>query len=113
MRFPGRLLAAAALLAVTAAVAVKAEELRLDPSALDANAGSAAKPKAKKGAKAKTEATAKPAKARSDRQFGELEGWSPGKTPPKEKQDETPSSEPAKAPVSLSPSGNPSIGLPF
>jgi hypothetical protein len=116
MRFHGRLLAAAVLLAVTATVAVKAEELRLDPSALDPNAGSAARPKAKKGAKAKAEAAAKPAKpakAGSDRQFGELEGWSPGKTPPKEKKDETPSGEASKAPVSLSPTGNMSVGLPF
>ena len=47
-----------------------------------------------------------------DRQFGELEGWSPGKEPPKaEKKDDTPAA--AKGAVGITPSGNMSVGLPF
>ena len=57
---------------------------------------------------------AKPSgKPGGDRQFGELEGWSPGKEPPKaEKKDETPK-EPSRGPVGITPSGNMSVGLPF
>ncbi len=111
MRFLGRLLAASVLIAAATASAA-AEELRLDPSALDTS-GAASKTKAKKPAKAKPDAAAaKPAKPNGDRQFGELEGWSPGKAPPGAKQDETPGG-PAKGPVSIGPSGNMSVGLPF
>ena len=76
--------------------------------------GAASKPKAKKPKQAAPAATAaKPTgKPGGDRQFGELEGWSPGKAPPKEKKDETPA-EAAKGAVGITPSGNMSVGLPF
>ncbi len=115
MRFRGRLLAAVLLSGVVAAPAVLAqEELSVDPKALDST-GAASKPKAKKPKQAAApgatapKATGKPG---GDRQFGELEGWSPGKEPPKEKKDETPAA-PAKGPVGVTPSGNMSVGLPF
>ncbi len=115
MRFRGRLLAAALLIGVVAAPAVFAEELSVDPKALDAT-GAASKPKAKKPKQGTAPAAtaAKPTgKPGGDRQFGELEGWSPGKTPPKDRKDETPSGGPAKGPVGITPSGNMSVGLPF
>ncbi len=113
MRFRGRLLTAVLLTGVIAAPAVFAEELSVDPNALDSS-GAASKPKAKKPKQAAPAATAaKPTgKPGGDRQFGELEGWSPGKAPPKEKKDETPA-EPAKGAVGITPSGNMSVGLPF
>ena len=115
MRFRGRLLATVLLSGVIAAPAVFAQELSVDPKALDLT-GAASKPKAKKpkqaaapGATAAPKPTGKPG---GDRQFGELEGWSPGKAPPKEKKDETPA-EAAKGAVGITPSGNMSVGLPF
>ena len=114
MRFRGRLLAAVLLSGVVAAPAVLAQELSLDPKALNST-GAASKPKAKKPkqAAAPGATAAKPTgKPGGDRQFGELEGWSPGKEPPKEKKDETPAG-PAKGPVGVTPSGNMSVGLPF
>ncbi|MGA8172423.1 MAG: hypothetical protein WB816_16545 [Methylocystis sp.] len=114
MRFSGRLLAIVLLTGVVAAPAVLAEELSLDPKALDAS-GAASKPKAKKPKQTAAPAAnaAKPTgKPGGDRQFGELEGWSPGKAPPKEKKDEAPS-EPSKGPIGVTPSGNMSVGLPF
>ena len=92
MRFRGRLLATVLLTGVVAAPAVLAQELSVDPKALDSS-GAASKPKAKKPkqAAAPGATAAKPTgKPGGDRQFGELEGWSPGKAPPKEKKDETP-----------------------
>ncbi len=115
MRFRGRLLTAVLLTGVVAAPAVLAQqELSVDPQALDSS-GAASKPKAKKPKQAAAPAAtnAKPTgKPGGDRQFGELEGWSPGKAPPKEKKDETPA-EPAKGAVGITPSGNMSVGLPF
>jgi hypothetical protein len=114
MRFRGRLLAAVVLTGVVAASAVLAEELSLDPKALDST-GAASKPKPKKPKQAAAPAAtaAKPTgKPGGDRQFGELEGWSPGKAPPKEKKDDGPSA-PAKGPVGVTPSGGMSVGLPF
>jgi len=114
MRFRGRLLTAALLMGVVAAPAVLAQELSVDPKALDAT-GAASKPKPKKPKQATAPAAtaAKPTgKPGGDRQFGELEGWSPGKAPPREQKDETPSAA-SKGPVGISPSGNMSVGLPF
>ncbi len=114
MRFRGRLLAAVLLSGVVAAPAVLAQELSLDPKALDST-GAASKPKAKKPKQAATPGAAAPkptGKPGGDRQFGELEGWSPGKEPPKaEKKDDAPA--PAMGPVGVTPSGNMSVGLPF
>ena len=88
MRFRGRLLAAVLLTGVVAAPAVLAQELSVDPKALNSS-GAASKPKAKKPkqAAAPGATAAKPTgKPGGDRQFGELEGWSPGKAPPKERR---------------------------
>ncbi len=114
MRFRGRLLATVLLTGVVAASAVLAEELSVDPNALDSS-GAASKPKAKKpklAAEAGATAAKPNGKPGGDRQFGELEGWSPGKAPPKDKKDETPA-EAAKGPVGITPSGGMSVGLPF
>ena len=92
MRFRGRLLATVLLAGVVAAPAVLAQELSVDPKALDPS-GAASKPKAKKPkqAAAPGATAAKPTgKPGGDRQFGELEGWSPGKAPPKEEKKEDP-----------------------
>jgi hypothetical protein len=114
MRFRGRLLAAVLLTGVVAAPTVLAQELSVDPKALDSS-GAASKPKAKKPKQAAAPSATAPkptGKPGGDRQFGELEGWSPGKAPPKDKKDETPA-EAAKGPVGITPSGNMSVGLPF
>ncbi|MFO1101929.1 MAG: hypothetical protein U1E20_03370 [Methylocystis sp.] len=91
---------------------------QLDPSALDTSGAVSTAPKAKK-AKAQQSPRAGAQQSQQqggggNRQFGELEGWSPGKAPPgKEKEAETPSSPSGKMPVGVSPSGNMSVGLPF
>jgi hypothetical protein len=75
-----------------------------------------------KGKKAKLQQTATrpngaakpdkgPAKA-ENRQFGELEGWSPGKSPPKKKEKGDDSSL-GRGPVNMNPTGNMAIGMPF
>ena len=48
-----------------------------------------------------------------NRQFGELEGWSPGKSPPKkkDKSDDTPRF--GRAPVNMNSSGGMGVGMPF
>jgi hypothetical protein len=118
MRSRKPLLILAALAGFIVAPALHAQELRYDAQSLDPS-GAAATPKAKKGRKAQETATpsgtatAKPAKPGGDRQFGELEGWSPGKTPPKAKEDNSSPSAPSKGPVSVGPSGNLGVGLPF
>lgn len=103
----------AAVLALVASAAV-AQDWSLDTKSL----GSSAESKAKKG---KQQAVAKPDdSSKSDkkgkvenRQFGELEGWSPGKSPPKKKEEEKESRFGGKAPVSMTPSGGMSVGMPF
>jgi len=115
MRFRGSLLVAAMLIGAVAAPVAFAEELSLDPKAIDTT-GEGAKVKGKKAHQAKQQANApapKTGKPGGDRQFGELEGWSPGKTPPKEKERDSPSGAPAKGPIGVTPSGNMSVGLPF
>ncbi|MGJ0509635.1 MAG: hypothetical protein ACR652_21430 [Methylocystis sp.] len=115
-RFYGSLLVAAFLTAAGAAVA---QDLQVDPKALDTSGASVqVKRKGKKGADAaapqpagKTGAAGGP-----NRQFGELEGWSPGKAPPKTKeqlQQEERTSSSKSGGVNMSPSGNVGVGLPF
>jgi len=119
-RFRGSLLVAALIFGGAAV----AQELQLDPKALDtggAGAGSSVQTKrgkGKKGASAvangQQAAPGKPAAGGPNRQFGELEGWSPGKEPPKPKDDPNASSATqSKAPVSVSPSGNLGAGFNF
>ncbi|MBY6241713.1 hypothetical protein [Methylosinus sp. Sm6] len=101
-----------ALTTVLGASAATAQEWTLDTSALGASAPA-------KGKKAKPQSAASPADrgaagAKTDnRQFGELEGWSPGKSPPKpkEKQDDTPRF--GKAPVNMNSNGGMGVGMPF
>lgn len=122
MRSRTPLVIAALFAGVLAAPALSAQEaqqgLQYDGKALDAN-GAAAPQKSKKG---KTAKTAAPADAQSgktpkasggDRQFGELEGWSPGKTPPKPADKESTDPAKPKTPISMSPEGHMGIGLPF
>jgi hypothetical protein len=116
MRFRGKLLVAALMIGSLAAPAF-AEELSVDPQLLDSTGG-ATKPKGKKGSKAKQPQNApapaaKASGASGDRQFGELEGWSPGKAPPKKKEDDNSAPGLSKGPVGVSPSGSMSVGLPF
>lgn len=97
---------------------------QLDPNALDTSGAVSTAPKAKKAKAQQSQhggaqqsqhgGTAQQQQGAGNRQFGELEGWSPGKTPPgKEKEAEKPSSPSGKMPVGVSPSGNMSVGLPF
>jgi hypothetical protein len=114
-RFYGALLAVAFLTSTGAAVA---QELQLDPKALDTSGASVqVKRKGKKGVEPATpQAAGKPSGNGPNRQFGELEGWSPGKAPPKTKEElqrEQQPSAPAKGNVNMSPSGNVGVGLPF
>ena len=68
-----------------------AQELSVDPNTLDSS-GVSAKHTAKKAAKSRSAAPSAKAESKSggaeNRQFGELEGWSPGKAPPKPKDKE-------------------------
>jgi hypothetical protein len=102
--------------------AASAQQLQVDPGALDASGSVTTQPKAKKAkAQQSPRAGAGPQQQQGgggSRQFGELEGWSTGKAAPpggkqKEKEDETPSSPNGKLPIGVSPSGNMSVGLPF
>ncbi len=115
-RIYGALLAVAFLTSTGAAVA---QELQVDPKAFDTSGASVqVKRKGKKGVDAAApQAGGKPAANGPNRQFGELEGWSPGKAPPKTKEElqreEQTTSNPAKGAVNVSPSGNMGVGLPF
>jgi hypothetical protein len=123
----------AAAFALGTGGATLAQELQLDPKALDTKALGApgdgvGKPaKGRKGAKggatagqgaSGTQAGGKVGGGAGgktpDRQFGELEGWSPGKAPPGAKEEAAPSGGSGKSmPMSVSPSGNMAVGLPF
>jgi hypothetical protein len=115
--FSGSLLVAAFLIGAGAGAAV-AQELQLDPKALDTSGAGSVQTKRGKGkrgadANAQQGASGKPAANGPNRQFGELEGWSPGKAPPKPKEkDDTPSTS-AKPPVTVGPSGNMGTGFAF
>ena len=100
--------------------AASAQQLQVDPGALDAAGSVTTQPKAKR-AKAQQSPRAGAGQQQQqgvgNRQFGELEGWSPGKAPPggkqKEKEGETSSLPKGGLPIGVSPSGNMSVGLPF
>lgn len=121
--FRGPLLAAAFMIAA-GGLAASAQEVQFDPKSLDASGAvsAPAKPKGKKAGAPQGSVQGVGAAGPQqkggrtpDRQFGELEGWSPGKAPPpKPGEKETPSSS-AKGsmPIGVSPSGNMSVGLPF
>ncbi|MBM3551442.1 MAG: hypothetical protein FJX45_06650 [Alphaproteobacteria bacterium] len=91
---------------------------QFDPNALDTSGAVSLSPKAKK-TKAQQSQPGGAAQQRGggDRQFGELEGWSPGKAPPgkegKEKEGGQANAPNGKMPIGMSPSGNMSVGLPF
>jgi hypothetical protein len=113
----GPLLCAAFLIAAGPQVA-SAQQLQADPEAPEASGSVSAQPKAKR-AKAQQSPRAGAGAGQQqqggvgNRQFGELEGWSPGKAPPgKQKEDEKPNSPNTKM-LGVSPSGNMSVGLPF
>jgi hypothetical protein len=114
-RFRISLLVAALVIGAGAQAAI-AQELTVDPKALDAAASVTTKRKGRKGAaNVAPQSEGKPAAQKGggpNRQFGELEGWSPGKEPPKPKDKE---GGPAgtRAPVSVSPSGNLGTGFAF
>lgn len=118
MRLRSPLLIAAVLAFIAPVGAAWAQELAVDAKLLDPSAAAQSKPK-----KGKQQAAAKPGESgktdkggkAENRQFGELEGWSPGKSPPKKKDDDKGPRSPSggKAPVSMSPSGGMSVGMPF
>ncbi|PPD43695.1 MAG: hypothetical protein CTY15_09150 [Methylocystis sp.] len=117
LRFRGVLLVAALLIGGGAV----GQELQLDPKALDTSGASSVSTKRGKGKKGADPAAAgtaqpagKPAAGNPNRQFGELEGWSPGKAPPKPKgkQDDTAPGN-TNMPVSVTPSGNMGTGFAF
>lgn len=119
--FRGSLLVAAFLIGAGAEAAI-AQELQLDPKALDTSGASSVqvKRKGRKGADAAAPQAAPAGKAGAsssgpNRQFGELEGWSPGKAPPKPKDSHDPDPTPNTRGnnVNVTPSGNMSVGLPF
>jgi hypothetical protein len=116
-RFPGFLLVTA-LAALGASTPAPAQELQLDPHAFDAPAAVKSAGKKAKGAVAPSNPAAQQqqgGKPRPDRQFGELEGWSPGKEPPKPKDapNTGKSSGGESMPVKMSPGGNMGTGFTF
>ncbi len=118
--FGGSLLVAAFLISGGPALA---QEVQFDTKALEPGATNPAPVKRKGKKAAAPDAQQQPAqgtqgaKTGPNRQFGELEGWSPGKAPPnpKDKYDADPnaSSSSGKPAVSVTPSGNMNVGLPF
>lgn len=114
MRMRSPLSIAAALALALASTGASAQQWSVDTKALDTG-GAAAQPKPKK---AKQTAGRPDNSGKSDgktenRQFGELEGWSPGKAPPKKKDEEKESRFGTKMPVNVTPSGGMSVGMPF
>lgn len=114
------LLLVAAIFAFSSALPLSAgAEDALDPSRLDTSAAGTAKANPRKNKQQQTTAgqpaaPGKPPAKVENRQFGELEGWSPGKSPPKkkDKEDDTPRFG-GRAPVSMGNNGNMSVGMPF
>lgn len=94
-----------------------AQQLQVDPSALDASGAVSAQPKAKKAKAQQSQRGAQQQQGGGgNRQFGELEGWSPGKAASpggKPKEEEASSLPKGALPIGVSPSGNMSVGLPF
>lgn len=97
--------------------AAVAQQLQVDPSALDASGSVSAPSKARKAKAQQSQRGAgqQQQQGGGNRQFGELEGWSPGKAPPggKPKEEEKSSLPKGGLPIGVSPSGNMSVGLPF
>jgi hypothetical protein len=110
MRLRPHLTIVAVLALTSLSGAASAQDWTLDTSALGA-------PGPAKGKKAKPQSAgadkSAPNAKGENRQFGELEGWSPGKTPPKakEKQDDTPRY--GRAPVNMNSNGGMGVGMPF
>ena len=108
----------AILIGASAPSTATAQDLQIDTKALETTNK---KPAAKKSKETNfTSDPSNPATERKaggpDRQFGELEGWSPGKEPPKDPKDpnNTKSTAPAGgAKVSTTPSGNMGMGFGF
>lgn len=115
MRWRPHLTIAAVLAFVVFGSAARAQDWSVDTKALDASGAQSKAKKGKQQAAAKPDDSAKPNQKGKveNRQFGELEGWSPGKSPPKKKEDEKDSRFGGKAPVSMTPSGGMSVGMPF
>jgi hypothetical protein len=118
MRFRDILTISALFLGAMTLQGAVAQELSVDANSLDTSSVGAKAPGKK--AAAKTGASGQGAKSEGktgktpDRQFGELEGWSPGKAPPAEKKEETRGRfSNSKAPVNVTPSGGMAVGLPF
>jgi len=117
-RFPG-FIPVIALATILGAASAQAQELQLDPHAFDAPAVAKPDGKKAKGSVAPSNPAASTqhqgGKPRPDRQFGELEGWSPGKEPPKPKDaPNTGSSGSSNSmPVKMSPGGNMGTGFTF
>lgn len=123
MRLRSHLSIAAVLFIVVFSGAASAQDWSLDTNALGAGSASA------KGRKAKPQnrlEVADPGAAKlglskgdkgagkvDNRQFGELEGWSPGKSPPKKKEKEDDSPRFGRAPVNMNSSGGMGVGMPF
>ncbi|NUJ80915.1 hypothetical protein HUN39_12910 [Methylocystis sp. FS] len=113
----------AAYLIAGGPLGASAQQLQADPGAPDASGSVTTQPKAKR-AKAQQSPRANAGASAGqqqqqggagNRQFGELEGWSPGKAPPggKPKEEEKSSQPKGGLPIGVSPSGNMSVGLPF
>ena len=116
----GVALSAAIFLAGLSTPLANAQDFQIDTNAAEVPAKGTAAKKAKDSAKTSDPVkTAGERKAGGpDRQFGELEGWSPGKEPPKDPKDasaSTNSSGPSGrgARVSTTPGGNVGVGLGF
>ena len=104
--------------ALTISQISSAQEIQLDTNAIEKPSKSSTGKKTKEINKLAD--PAKPATEHKtggpDRQFGELEGWSPGKEPPKDPKDANTKTSPSStggAKVSTTPSGNMGIGLGF
>jgi hypothetical protein len=130
MRLRSHLSIAAVLFIVVFSGAASAQDLSLDTNALGAGSASAKGRKAKpqnrlevadpgaaklglsKGDKGASKGDKGAGKV-DNRQFGELEGWSPGKSPPKKKEKEDDSPRFGRAPVNMNSSGGMGVGMPF
>lgn len=115
MRLRPHLSVAAVLVLLAFGSVARAQDWSVETKALDASTAQSKAKKSKQQTAAKPDDSAKSNQKGKveNRQFGELEGWSPGKSPPKGKQEEKGSRFGDKAPVSMSPSGGMSVGMPF
>lgn len=119
MRLRSHLSIVVVLACAALAGAAAAQEWSLDTKSLDTGAlGAAAPAKSKKAGAAvpRQDAGGKPDKGApktENRQFGELEGWSPGKSPPKKKDKGDDAPRFGKAPVNMNSTGGMGVGMPF